>query len=280
MRDDVALTSGTQLGPDALTAPPGAGRWLLYSVFAAMVALACTPASAGQAASALPRTADGKPDLSGVWQAVTTANWNIQAHPADKDVPAGLGVVEGDEIPYQPSAAAKKRENFANRATADPETKCYLPGVPRITYMPFPFQIFQTPTHVAITYEYVHAVRRIFMNTPHPSGEIPWYMGDSRGRWDGDTLVVDVIHFTDQTWFDRAGNFHSDALHVVERYTPVTPYHINYEVTIEDPKVFTRPWKMRMPLYRRVDTDMRILDYECYAFGFEHTWLRPPEQAQ
>ena len=242
---------------------------------AALAAAAAMPAAAQSAA--LRRTADGKPDLSGIWQAATTANWNIQAHAAEKDVPAGLGVVEGDEIPYQPWAAARKRENFANRATADPESKCFLPGVPRITYMPFPFQIFQTPRHIAITYEFVHAVRRIYMNSAHPEGPIEFWMGDSRGRWDGDTLVVDVVHFTDQTWFDRAGNFHSEALHVVERYTPVTRNHINYEVTIEDPKVFTRPWKMSLPLYRRMEQNIRVLDYECYAFGLERTWYKPPE---
>jgi hypothetical protein len=229
------------------------------------------------AGQTLPRAADGKPDLSGIWQAVNTANWNIQAHAAEKDVPAGLGVVEGDAIPYQPWAAAKQKENFANRATADPESKCFLPGVPRITYMPYPFQIFQTPKHVAIVYEYVHAVRRVFMDSPHPDGEIEWYMGDSRGRWEGDTLVVDVVHFTDKTWFDRSGNFHSAALHVVERYTPVSANHIDYEATIDDPKVFTRPWKMSLPLYRRMDKGMRILENECYAFGLEHTWLKPPQ---
>src|SRR5262245_50423929 len=255
-------------------------RWVLYSVLTAALAVPLAPVAAGQTINALPRTSDGKPDLSGVWQAVTTANWNIQSHGADKDVPAGLGVVDGDEIPYQTSALATKRMNFANRATADPETKCFLPGVPRITYMPFPCQIFQPRNHVSITYEYVHAGRRIFMNTPHPEGSIQWYMGDSRGHWEGDTLVVDVRDFTDKTWFDRAGNFHSEDLHVVERYTPITPNHIDYEVTIEDPKVFTRPWKMRMPLYRRIESDMRILDYECYAFGFEHTWLKPPEDAR
>jgi len=226
---------------------------------------------------ALPRTADGKPDLSGIWQAVNTANWNILAHTAEKDIPAGLGVVEGDEIPYQPWAAAKQKENFTNRATADPESKCFLPGVPRIMYMPYPFQIFQTPAHIAMTFEYVHAVRRIFMNSPHPEGEVEWYMGDSRGHWEGDTLVVDVVDFTDQTWLDRSGNFHSASLHVIERYTPVSANHVNYEVTVEDPKVFTRPWKMSMPLYRRLDKGMRILENECYAFGFEHTWLKPPQ---
>ena len=251
-------------------------KWFLGWMIATMALLWLAPTPvAGQAPTPLRRTADGKPDLSGVWQVVNTAAWDLQAHPAQKDLPAGLGVVEGNEIPYQPWAAAKKQENFSNRATADPETKCYLPGVPRITYMPYPFQIFQTPTHVAITYEYVHAVRRIYMDSPHPEG-IEWYMGDSRGKWDGDTLVVDVINFTDQTWLDRAGNFHSEALHVIERYTPVGANHVNYEVTVEDPKVFTRPWKMSMPLYRRLEPNIRPLEYECYTFGLERTWLRPP----
>jgi hypothetical protein len=228
----------------------------------AILALAATPA-AGQA---LPRTADGKPNLSGIWQAVNSAAWNIRPHTADPDVPAGLGVVEGDDIPYTPAAAAKQRDNYANRAKLDPETKCWLPGVPRATYLGFPFQIIQTPNQMSILYEYAHAVRNIFMNSPHPKGPIEWWMGDSRGTWEGDTLVVDVVHFNDQTWFDRAGNHHSEMLHVVERYTPMGPNHISYEVTIEDPKVFTRPWKMTMPLYRRLDRNMQILDYECYAF--------------
>jgi hypothetical protein len=160
----------------------------------------------------------------------------------------------------------KQRENYANRATLDPETKCWLPGVPRATYMGFPFQIVQTPNQTSILYEYAHTVRNIFMNSQHPRGPIEWWMGDSRGRWEGDTLVVDVVHFNDQTWFDRAGNHHSEELHVIERYTLMSADHINYEVTIEDPRVFTQPWKMRMPLYRRLDTNMQLLDYECYGF--------------
>src|SRR6185295_6885310 len=140
----------------------------------------------------LPRTAEGKPDLSGVWQVVNTAAWKIQDHAATKNVPAGRGVVDGGGIPYQPWAAIQREENFARRATADPETRCYLPGVPRITYMPYPFQIVQTPTSVVLLYEYVHALRNVYMDgTPHPPGQIDWWMGDSRGRWDGDTLVVD-----------------------------------------------------------------------------------------
>ena len=234
--------------------------------FSPLLSAAQAPAAPAQART-LPRTADGKPNLSGIWQVLNTAAWDIQDHSAQKGIPAGQGVVEGNEIPYQPWAAAKKKENFANRATADLENRCFLPGVPRLMYMPFPFQIFQTPAYLAFVFEYVHAVRHVFANgTPHPRGPIEWWLGDSRARWDGDTLVVDVVHFTDQTWLDRAGNFHSADLHVVERYTMLGPDHINYEATIEDPKVFTRPWKMRMILYRRKEPNAQILEYECYAF--------------
>jgi hypothetical protein len=231
-------------------------------VAAALLALAAPPA-AGQP---MPRTPDGRPDLSGIWQAINTAGTNLLPHHAEPEMPAGLGVVEGNEIPYTPPAAAKQRDNYANRAKLDPVNKCFLPGVPRATYMGFPFQVVQTPNQVTILYEYAHAVRNIFMNSPHPKGPIEWWMGDSRGRWEGDTLVVDVVHFNDQTWFDKAGNHHSEQLHVVERYTPIDRDHLNYEVTIEDPKVFIRPWKMSLPLYRRIERNMQILEYECAAF--------------
>jgi hypothetical protein len=139
-------------------------------------------------------------------------------------------------------------------------------GVPRSTYMPYPFQIVQTPAQITILYEYVHSLRNIYIDSPHPKGPIQWYMGDSRARWEGETLVVDVVHFGEQNWFDRSGNFASDALHVVERYTRTGPDHLLYEVTIEDPTVFTRPWKMSMPLYRRVEPHVQLLEYECYAY--------------
>jgi hypothetical protein len=246
------------------------------AVLAALIASAPATASLGAQAArppyAPPKTPDGQPDISGFWQVVNTAAWDIQDHGASLGVPAGKGVVEGNEIPYKPEMLARKQQNYANRRTVDPEAKCYLPGVPRITYMAFPFQIVQSANQINLLYEYNHATRYIYMNKPHPDGHIDWWMGDSRGRWEGNTLVVDVIHFNEDTWFDRAGNFHSDALHVVERYTPLGPDHMNYEVTIEDPKVFTRPWKMSMPLYRRQDVNMELLEYECYANLLEQGW--------
>ena len=250
-------------------------RRYLPSLIAAMVWFSLPAAAAGQVATAIPRAADGKPNLTGIWQVMNTAAWDLQDHSGRLGVPAGQGVVEGNDIPYQPWALKKKQENFANRASADPESRCYLPGVPRATYTGFPFQILQNSTGVVIAYEYAHAVRRIYMNSQHPRGPIEWWMGDSRGRWEGDTLVVDVVHFTDMTWLDRAGNFHSELLHVVERYTPAGPDHIQYEATLEDPKVFTRPWKMSMLLYRRKEPRAQLLEYECYSYAYDEKGLLP-----
>jgi hypothetical protein len=180
-------------------------------------------------------------------------------------VPAGEGVVVGGEIPYQPWAAARKQENAEHWLERAPEIKCFMPGVPRATYMPYPFQILQGTDKIVIAYEFARTTRTIHMDEVGNSPSSTW-MGWSRGRWEGDTLVVDVTRFNDQTWFDRAGNFHSDALHVIERYTPVSPYHLMYEATIEDPEVFTRSWTIRMPLYRRLETNKQLLDYECIEF--------------
>jgi hypothetical protein len=222
-----------------------------------------------------PRTRDGHPDLQGIWQVLNTAAWNIEDHNASLGVPAGQGVVEGGAVPYQPWALERRKENFEKRATLNPEASCYLPGVPRITYMPYPFRIVQQADKVSILYEYLGAVRYLYMNgNPHPRGPIEWFMGDSRARWEGNTLVVDVTYFTDQTWLDRAGNFHSEALHVVERYTRTSPDHMLYDVTIEDPKVFTRPWKMSMPLYRRQERNLELFENECMAYLLEQEWDR------
>ena len=216
-----------------------------------------------------PRTPGGHPNLSGIWQAVNSASWNLEDHNAEDGVPAGLSVVVGGKIPYTEEALKQRQENFENRLTADPVRQCFLPGVPRITYMPFPFQIIQTPDHMVMTYEFAHAVRIIYTDgSEHPLPNDFW-MGDSRGHWEGDTMVVDTIYFNDQTWFDAAGNFHSDQLHVVERYTPTSEYHINYEATIEDPEVFVRPWTISMPLYKRLEENLQILDYDCVDFFLE-----------
>jgi hypothetical protein len=222
------------------------------------------------------RTPDGDPDLQGIWQVLNTAAFDLEAHAPGLGVPAGHSVVEGGIIPYRPEALVRKRENFEKRSALDPETKCYLPGVPRITYLPHPFQIVQQDDKVTILYEYLHAVRYIYMNgNPHPKGPIEWWMGDSRGRWEGETLVVDVVHFNDQTWFDRAGNYHTAALHVIERYTRTGPDHLRYEATIEDPAVFTRPWVISMPLYRRQEPSSELLEYQCNAYLLEQEWNTP-----
>jgi hypothetical protein len=224
-------------------------------------------AAPAPSATGIPRMPDGKPDFNGYWQAVTSAAYDIEPHSARPGIPAGQGIIDADQLPYLPAAAAKKKQNAANPA-ADPVEKCYLPGVPRIMYMPFPFQIFQTPEHMSMLFEWGHAIRDVYLNgSQHPKGHIDWWMGDSRGRWEGDTLVVDVVDFNEETWFDHAGNHHSDALHLVERYTFAGPDHITYEVTVEDPKVFSRPWKMSTILYRHKEKPFQLLEYECNALA-------------
>ncbi len=275
---------------------PSAVRQVALAVAAAtagaLLASAALPLS-GQAPRPLmaqiPRTASGKPDLNGIWQALNTANYDLEPHQARAAlamrpgpvvpvpakevvafgavgaVPGGLGVVDGGEIPYQPAALARKKANQENWLTRDPEIKCYLPGVPRATYMPFPFQIFQSDRAFFIAYEFAGAVRNVYLEDPGPP-QVDTWMGQSVGRWDGDTFVVEATGFNDQSWFDRAGNHHSEVLKVVERYTMTSPDHLQYEATIEDPKVFTRPWTIRMPLYRHMNRDARLGQFKCVEF--------------
>lgn len=251
-----------------------------------------------------PRGLDGKhPDLNGIWQALNEANYDVERHsaraslamregpvgpvPAIKTlylgsvaaVPPGMGVISGGgKIPYTEAGLAKKRNNQANWIDLDPEVKCYQPGIPRANYLPHPFQIFQGKDSVFFAYQYAGAVRDVYMNDP---GEAPIdsWMGQSAGRWEGDTLVIEVTGQNDQTWFDRAGNHHSTALKVTERFTPMGPNHLNYEATIEDPETFTEPWTIRMPLYRRLDTDARLLEFRCVEYVEEllyGEWRRSP----
>jgi hypothetical protein len=262
-------------------------RFWMRPIIAVLMAIGVLPLS-GQSYRA-PRMPSGEPDLNGVWQALNEANFDIEAHVARPAmalrpgpygpvpaapvvalgavgaVPPGLGVVEGGGIPYKPEALDHKKQNQQDWLDRDPEVKCYLPGVPRATYMPYPFQILQSPSAITFVYEYASAVRNIYLRDPGPAPVDTW-MGQSVGHWEGETLVINVTGFNDQTWFDRAGNFHSDKLHVVERYTRISSDVISYEATIEDPEVFTRPWKMSMSLYRRRETNAQLLDFKCVEF--------------
>jgi len=265
--------------------------------WAALIALGALPLAAQNYRP--PRLPDGKPDLNGIWQALNEANFDLEAHTARPAmalrkgpfgpvpaapvlplgavgaVPPGVGVVEGGTIPYKPEALATRQKNQDDWLNLDPEIKCYLPGVPRATYMPYPFQIVQSTTAMNILYEYDGAVRNIFMKDPGPAPADSW-MGWSVAHWDGDTLVVDVTGMNEKTWFDRSGNFHSDKLHVIERYTRTSPEVISYEATIEDPDVFTRPWKISMPLYRRLEKNGKLLEYECVFYLQEERFKKAP----
>ena len=223
------------------------------------------PRAAAPPAYRAPRTPDNHPDLQGIWQVLNSAEVDLLDHAASLGLPAGYSVVEGNEIPYLPAALAQKQKNFANRAKLDPNQKCFYPGVPRLTYMPFPFKITQTNGYAMFLYEFGHHTRIVYTDGTPFNVDIPAWMGDSRGRWEGETFVVETKNFTNESWFDRAGDFHSDALHVVERYTRTDTDHIQYEATITDPKTFSRPWKISMPLYRRVEPGAKLIEYECYA---------------
>lgn len=240
------------------------------------VALAASSLFAQQAATyRAPRAPDGHPDLNGIWEALGTADMDLQPHAsyggpyfqigALGAVPADAGIVEGGEIPYQPEALAKKQQNFANRWKDDPEVKCYMPGIPRATYMPYPFEIVQSENVILMAYQFAGANRAINMGKPVEPSVDTW-MGTANGHWEGQTLVVDSKGFNELSWFDRAGDFHSDALHVVERFTRVDPYHIDYEATIEDPQTFTRPWKISLPLYRRVEKNAQLGEFKCVEY--------------
>ena len=284
--------------------PNGWKRVVVASASAAVGALLLLsiPVAGQGAAYRPPRLADGHPDLNGIWQAINEANYDLQPHTARPamalrqgpygpvpappvlalgavgSVPGSMGVVEGGEIPYKPAALAKKRENQERWLERDPEVKCYLPGVPRATYMPHPFQVVQSTKAIFIAYAYAGAVRNIYLKDPGPAPIDSW-MGQSVGRWDGETLVVDVTGLNDQTWLDRAGNFHSEALHVVERYTRISPDVISYEATLEDPNVFTRPWKISMPLYRRQEKNVQLMEFKCVEFVEEliyGQWRKTP----
>jgi hypothetical protein len=271
---------------------------LVGMAIAAVVAVAAVSLLRPTSQETGPARIDGRPNLSGIWQANNEAHWDLQAHEARAGavmqpgaypyefaqvpaapslpfgaaggVPGSLGVVEADgQIPYTPEALARKKDNAAHWLDRDTELKCQLPGVPRAMYMPYPFQIVQSTNEIHIFFAFSNAARIIHLDSVEPP-PVPQRMGHSVGRWEGETLVVEVNDLTEQPWFDRAGNFHSDAVRLVERYSLLTPDAIQYEVTIEDPNVFTRPWKISMPIYRRLEPNMQVLHYRCTPFVEEY----------
>ena len=280
-------------------------KWFSASIVATAIVAAAVSAvisvsmvrTSGQAPTRPARVAGGKPNFNGVWQALNEAHWDLEAHEARAGmvtqkgvyeyeyakvpaapvvalgaaagVPGSLGVVQGDgKIPYKPEAAAIKKQNAEHWIDRDPELKCYLPGIPRAMYMPYPFSIVQGTDKIHMTYAFSNAGRVIHMNKVEGPPD-DTYMGHSVGRWEGDTLVVEVTNFNGKTWLDRAGNFHSEALKLTERYSPISADAIRYEVTIEDPNTFTRPWTIAMPLYRRLEPNATVIDYPCIEFAEE-----------
>lgn len=230
-------------------------------------------------ADAIPRLPGGKPDFSGIWQTLTPADDDLEPHAGRKDAPPSAGVVEGGTIPYLPQALIRKRQNFDAREQADPRTKGWTLGAVRGTYFPEPFQIFQRPRDLKIVYQFGHSVRTIHTNnTEHPDDLGELLLGDSRARWDGDTLVVDVRGFTDQTWLDRAGNFHSTDLHVVERWTYLDANTIAYKATLDDPQVYSRPWSLNVILHRHREPNFQLI--EDYRFTLDFDGFYPPRRDQ
>jgi hypothetical protein len=224
----------------------------------------------------IPRLANGKPDFSGIWQTTSAADYDLEPHSNRKDAPPGAGIVEGNTIPYLPNALEQKKKNFAARATDDPALKGYTLGVPRGIYYPEPFQIFQRKQDLFLVHQFGHSVRTIYTNgTEHPEDPNDWWLGDSRGHWEGDTLVVDVKHFNDHTWLDRSGNFHSDALHVIEKWKYLDANTIEYNATIEDEKVFSRPWNISVILYRHREKNFQLI--EDYRYTLDYDQYYPPK---
>ena len=233
-------------------------------------------ATAAKVDQKIPRLANGKPDFSGIWQTTSAADYDLEPHSNRKDAPPSAGIVEGGEIPYLPKALEQKKKNFEARATDDPALKGYTLGVPRGIYYPEPFQIFQRDKDLFLVHQFGHSVRTIYTNkTEHPEDPNDWWLGDSRGHWEGDTLVVDVRHFNDKTWLDHAGNYHSDALHIVEKWQFLDANTIAYNATIEDPNVFSRPWTINVVLHRHREKNFQLI--EDYRYTLDYDQYYPPK---
>jgi hypothetical protein len=235
---------------------------------------------ASLAAERIPRLPNGKPDFSGIWQTTSAAEYDLEPHTARWDAPPGPGVVEGGRIPYLPEALEKRKRNFEARHKDDPRLKCWTLGTPRGIYYPEPFQILQRESDVTIVFQFGHSVRTIHTNgTLHPKEENQeFWLGDSRGHWEGDTLVVDVRDFTEETWLDRSGNFHSTALHVVERWKFLDANTIEYRATLEDPNVFSEPWTLSVILHRHREKNFQLIENYCYTIPYEKYYPFPKDE--
>lgn len=257
------------------------GRFIALIVFIVSGVLAALYSGNAMAATVgkIPRLTNGKPDFSGIWQTTSAADYDLEPHAGRKDAPPGPGIVEGNVIPYLPKALEQKQKNFAARDTADPRLRCYTLGVPRGIYYPAPFQIFQRAADLNIVFQFGHSVRTIHTNgTEHPENPSDWWLGDSRGTWQGDTLVVDAKHFNDETWLDRAGNFHSDALHIVERWSFLDANTIEYKATIEDEQIFSRPWNISVILYRHREKNFQLIEDYCFTHDYEEYYPPKPDK--
>ncbi len=253
-------------------------KWMLAFVWLIMISLPLVMQSAS-AGEKIPRL-NGKPDFSGIWQTTSAADYDLEPHSARIDAPPGPGVVEGGEIPYKPEALAKRKQNFENRFKADPRLKGWTLGVPRGIYYPEPLQIFQRERDITIIHQFGHSIRTIHTNgTDHPRDPNDWWLGDSRAKWEGNTLVVDVKHFNDETWLDRSGNYHSDALHVVERWTLIDANTIEYKARISDEKVFTRPWDITVFLHRHREPNFQLVEDYRFTLDYDQYYPYPAERA-
>jgi hypothetical protein len=252
---------------------------VMFNKFSAALLISAVLVSFAHAADVkIPRTADKKPDFSGIWQTTSAADYDLEPHSARRDAPPGPGIVEGGEIPYLPAALEQKKKNFEAREQADPRLKGWTLGVPRGVYFPEPFQIFQRKRDLTILHQFGHSVRTIHTNgTEHPDEPNDWWLGDSRGHWEGDTLVVDARHFHDGTWLDRAGNFHSDALHVVENWKLLDANTIEYKATIEDEKVYSRPWKISVLLHRHREPNFQLIEDYRFTQDYDQYYPFPKE---
>jgi hypothetical protein len=254
------------------------GRTVISTFISLVIASTAIAQPSARPTKQVPRMPDGKPNFTGLWQALGTANWDIRDHSAAPGpfyqlgaigaMPAGQGIVEGGEIPYTREAREQQKQNFKDRMKLDPEVKCYMPGIPRANYMGFPFQIVQSQRDIAFAYEFATANRVVNMGKAKP-GAVDTWMGTSNGHWEGDTLVVDVSGLNGGSWYDRSGNFQTDGTHIVERFTLDDADHINYEATIDDKAIYTRPWKISTVFYRRKEKGVQLNEFKCVEYTEE-----------